>query len=354
MKVIFKDLKKGILKLKIENSEDLWYLNYIIEKGDFLKSFTFRKIKLGNDSERDAKIIKKPVVITIEVEKVEFSKYTNVLRVSGIIKEAPEDIPLGSHHTINIEENSEFVLEKKEILKYQLEKLNEAETKNNEKILICVHDRDEAIFAILKKYGYDIVLELKGNSQKKADMKIDSKDFFKDIKENLEEYDKRYNLSSIVVASPGFWKDYIEKELKNSDLKNKVIYATCSSVGINGINEVIKRDEIKIALKKEKFAKETEKVELLLKEISISGKAEYGLKNVEKAINLGAVNELLISDDFLLKKRQEEDFYKIEELMKLVEKMNGSITIISSEHEAGQKLNGLGGIAALLRYKINY
>ncbi|MEM4397861.1 MAG: hypothetical protein QW757_04530 [Candidatus Woesearchaeota archaeon] len=216
MKVIFKDLKKGILKLKIENSEDLWYLNYIIEKGDFLKSFTFRKIKLGNDSERDAKIIKKPVVITIEVEKVEFSKYTNVLRVSGIIKEAPEDIPLGSHHTINIEENSEFVLEKKEILKYQLEKLNEAETKNNEKILICVHDRDEAIFAILKKYGYDIVLELKGNSQKKADVKTESNDFFKDIKENLEEYDKRYNLSSIVVASPGFWKDYIEKELKNS------------------------------------------------------------------------------------------------------------------------------------------
>ncbi|MEM4397862.1 MAG: hypothetical protein QW757_04535 [Candidatus Woesearchaeota archaeon] len=137
-------------------------------------------------------------------------------------------------------------------------------------------------------------------------------------------------------------------------MKNKVIYATCSSVGINGINEVIKRDEIKIALKKEKFAKETEKVELLLKEISINGKAEYGLKNVEKAINLGAVNELLISEDFLLKKRQEDDFNRIEEIMKLVEKMNGSITIISSEHEAGQKLNGLGGIAALLRYKINY
>ncbi|MBI2646881.1 hypothetical protein HYW99_00215 [Candidatus Woesearchaeota archaeon] len=28
--------------------------------------------------------------------------------------------------------------------------------------------------------------------------------------------------------------------------------------------------------------------------------------------------------------------------------------IISSEHEGGQKLDGLGGIAAILRFKINY
>ena len=40
--------------------------------------------------------------------------------------------------------------------------------------------------------------------------------------------------------------------------------------------------------------------------------------------------------------------------MRNVDKSKGDIMIISSEHEAGKKLNGLGGIAAILRYKLNY
>jgi len=32
--------------------------------------------------------------------------------------------------------------------------------------------------------------------------------------------------------------------------------------------------------------------------------------------------------------------------------MKGKITVISSEHDGGQKLAGLGGIGALLRYKL--
>ena len=63
---------------------------------------------------------------------------------------------------------------------------------------------------------------------------------------------------------------------------------------------------------------------------------------------------MLITDDFIHKKRQEDKFEDIERLMRTVESMNGSIHIISSEHEGGKKLDGLGGIGALLRYKLNY
>jgi protein pelota len=40
--------------------------------------------------------------------------------------------------------------------------------------------------------------------------------------------------------------------------------------------------------------------------------------------------------------------------MKTVDNTKGDILIISSEHEAGKKLDGLGGIAAILRFKLNY
>ena len=51
---------------------------------------------------------------------------------------------------------------------------------------------------------------------------------------------------------------------------------------------------------------------------------------------------------------KENKYKKIEDLMRLVEQTNGRIHIISSDHEGGQKLDGLTGIAALLRYRLEY
>mgnify|MGYP006438310225 FL=1 len=48
----------------------------------------------------------------------------------------------------------------------------------------------------------------------------------------------------------------------------------------------------------------------------------------------------------------DDTFNQIEYLMRNVEKMQGKIHIISSEHEAGKKLDGLGGVGAILRYNI--
>jgi protein pelota len=50
--------------------------------------------------------------------------------------------------------------------------------------------------------------------------------------------------------------------------------------------------------------------------------------------------------------REKGEYEEIEKLIDAVESAKGDVHIISSEHEAGSKLSGLGGIAALLRYKI--
>ena len=61
---------------------------------------------------------------------------------------------------------------------------------------------------------------------------------------------------------------------------------------------------------------------------------------------------MLITDDLIHKKRQEEKFEEIDFLMRKVESMQGKIHLISSEHSGGKKLDGLGGIGSILRYKI--
>jgi len=354
VKQIHSNLKKGEIRLKVENPDDLWYLSTLIEPKDLVKGKTIRKIKLGEKEQRKLKIIKKPVFLKIETEKIEFSKTSNTLRVSGRIKEGPEDIRLDSHHTFNVEENSIITVIKEEWLKYQLDKLKEACSEKISKILITVHDREEANFALMKKYGYELLSHLKGNVQKKADAEKIQGNFYLEIISQIKNYDEKYNLSQIIIASPAFWKEDLMKELKDDELKPKIILATCSSLGKNGINEVLKRPETIQALKQDRISKEISSVEKLLEEISKNDLAVYGIKETENAAFAGAVKELLITDTLIRKSRDENRYEKIDAIIKTVEQTKGIVLIISSEHEGGKKLNGLGGIGGILRYKLNY
>ncbi|MBI2654632.1 mRNA surveillance protein pelota [Candidatus Woesearchaeota archaeon] len=354
MKLLHSNLKKGEIKVLTQNLDDLWYLSTLIEPNDIAQGKTLRKIKAGSSEERAKEAIKKPVFIKIQVEKVEFSKHTNVLRVSGVIKEAPEEVPLGEHHTFSIDENTAIAIIKENWLKYQLDKLKEACAEKRSALLICVHDREEAYFALFKKYGYEILTHIQGEVQKKREENIKKENFYLIIINKLKEYVERYRIKQIILASPAFWKEDLMKELKDNELKQKILLATCSSATKNGIEEVIKRPEVREALKQERTAKEINKVEELLVEIAKSNLAVYGLKETQNAALMGAVKELLITDNFIQKSRMKNFYMEVENMMKSVDKTKGEVEVISSEHEGGKKLDGLGGIAAILRFKLNY
>ncbi len=352
MKLIFKNIKQGIVKVKIENLDDLWYLSQIITPGDIIKGQTIRKIKLDRGDAK-AEVFKKPIFLVITAEKVEFSKYESSLRISGTVTEEKDDIPKGSYHTFNVEEGSIIEIEKN-WLKYQLEKLDEALESKSPPLIICIFDREEAILSLSKKYGYEILTTLKGEVAKKDERVGKGKNFYSDIIKILQEYNQRYSPGHIILASPAFWKEELFKELKDENLKKKIVQATCSSVDESAINEVLKRQEIRQVLLQDRIAKEVNLVEELFKEISTNGKAAYGFKETKQAIENGAVEKFLVTDALIQKKRMENTYQELDELMKLADKMNSEIHILSSENEAGQKLDGLGGVAALLRYKLSY
>lgn len=354
MKLLHSNLKKGEIKVLAQNLDDLWYLSNIVEPGDFVKGRTFRKIKIQGSEEKSKQATKRPVFLAIQVEKVEFSKYSNVLRVSGVIKEAPEDVPLGEHHTFNVDENTSITIIKEQWLKYQLDKLKEACSEKKSSILIVVHDREEAYFALFKKYGYEVLSHIEGEVQKKREENIKKENFYLAVIKKMQEYVERYSIKQVILASPAFWKEDLMKEIKEPELKQKIIPATCSSATKNGIEEVIKRPEVKQALKEERAAKEMLKVEELFTEIAKNNLAAYGIEETENAAVMGAVKDLLVTDSLIQKSRMENFYKRIEDIMKTVEKTKGGIEIISSEHEGGKKLDGLGGIGAILRFKMSY
>ena len=216
-----------------------------------------------------------------------------------------------------------------------------------------VFDRENAIFALLKKYGYDVLSSIEGDVEKKGVPKQKESTFFLDIVKQIKLYDDRLDFYKIVVASPAFWKEEIVKLIKDSKLKEKIVSASCNSVSKNGIDEVLKRGEIKTVLREERAVREMNLVEELLGEIGKNGLAGYGIDEAENLANASNVRVLLVTDKFIKSNRLEKTFDRIDSLMKAVDKIKGEIHVVSSEHEGGKKLDGLGGIAALMRYK-NY
>ena len=350
MKIIHSDFRHGEVKILVENQDDLWCLSQVIENSDNIKGKTLRKIKVNEAAEA----IKKLVFMFIIVENVEFSESMNSLRVSGKVLEGPEDVPKGSYHTFNLEEGSIITLIKEKWYSYQIEKIKDATESKIPKILICVFDREEAFIALMKRNGYDLLIKLKGDvARKRVEVKTKGS-FYAEIIKILEEYDKRYGAEKIILASPAFWKEELFEELKNDVLKKKIVQATCSSVDETSINEVLKRDEVKDVLKQDRVSKEIKLVEVLFTNISKNDLAAYGINEVEKCAQAGAIEILLVTDNLIKKTRQENIFNKLEKIMQMVDNSKGKIIIISSEHQGGKKLDGLSGIGGILRYKLNY
>jgi protein pelota len=354
MKIIAKDLKRGQVKLKIENQTDLWFLSHIIDVGDRISGTTQRKIKSERGDGENIKTYTRTVRMTISIEKMEFHSYTDALRVSGKITDAPEDIPKGSYHTFALEPDVIVTLEKEQWKRYQIERLDEATKHKEAKVLMCVFDREKALFAELRRYGFQIISEIQGDLQKKASPeKIRSSSYYQEIVRLIKEYDLRNSYAKIIVASPSFWRDYLLEVLDKEPVKSKILTSACNSVDLDGINEVLKRPEVATALKEDRMIQEINLVEELLVQIKRNGAFSYGLKETQDAVNAGAVQTLLVTDSFLRSHRDQGDFDQVDRLLGVADSQKALVRIISAAHEGGKKLDGLGGIAAFLRYKLN-
>jgi len=353
MKIIHSDLRKGAVKVKVEDTDDLWYLSTVLDAGDLAKGTTIRKIKLGESTDRKVEIVKKTVFLEIQIERIEFEIGSKTLRLSGIITQGPDDIAKGSHHTIVVEEHSEITIQK-QWMQFQLDKLKEACEEKKPDVLMVVHDREEAYFAILRRYGYTLLTKIAGNVTKKAEVSMNTTNFYKEIIVLMHDYDERYKPSVIIVASPSFWKEDLMKNLEDDKLRKKIVLATCSSTDETAIAEVLKRQEMKQVLKQQKIAQEVGAVEELMVEIAKESLGVYGYKEVEERVMAGAVAKLLVTDGFIQRAKETGKYVQIDSLMKMVDQGKGSIMIISSDHEGGKKLDGLGGIGAIVRYKMRY
>ena len=64
---------------------------------------------------------------------------------------------------------------------------------------------------------------IKGEVEKKEAEVKGKGGFYQDIIKSLQEYSKRHNIKNIIVASPAFWKEELIKQIKDDELKKKIV-----------------------------------------------------------------------------------------------------------------------------------
>jgi protein pelota len=77
----------------------------------------------------------------------------------------------------------------------------------------------------------------------------------------------------------------------------------------------------------------------------------YGPEEIEKAAIYGAIENLLLIEDFLRTTDQERRQF-LENLLENTEKSGGYVEIVNINSEIGKQIKALGGMIALLRFPI--
>jgi peptide chain release factor subunit 1 len=311
-------------------------------------------------------------------------------KMEKYVLEPPEPVP-----TYWYKCNNEFFLEP---LEYMIEE--------HDVYGVAVIDRNEATFATLKGKRETILGHLTsgvpgkhkagGQSQRRFDRVIEdlAHQFLKRIGDHMNEalLPLKDDLKGIIIGGPGFTKkDFYDGDYLQYELKNKVLTIVDTSyTGEEGIREVIAKsaddlENLDVMHEKklvQRFIKE------LIKEKSL---ASYGEKEVRNNLIMGAVDLLLLSEDLTSMRKtfacsscgfkkeitvktqaeadgldekcpkcneilkEESSIDLAEELVEKAEEMNTSVEFISTETEEGMQLfRAFGGIAAVLRYYVEY
>jgi protein pelota len=358
LRILETNLKKGFVKVIPETTDDFWHLYNVIYRNDEVYARTTREIKPDGKYERPRRGERVPVLLGVKVEEVGWDKLLGRLRVHGTISEAPEIVPAGAHHTLNITLNTPMTIVKKSWARHHIERLQRASRTSEKPIIIVAVDDENCVIATTTQYGVEVKVEEmmrlpgKNEAEKRDAVK---KEYFRTTLNSLRQVWAPTH-SPIAIIGVGFVKNDFAKFVENEakDVAGSVVdVKSVNNSGIVGINESLRSGVLLKTMKQLRIAEETEIVEDILKRL---GRGEsgvtYGFEEVKKAAKAGAVEKLVLADT-ALRESTDEERLQIEEVMTEVEKKGGTIIVVSTEQEAGAKLQALKGVVALLRFSFS-
>lgn len=328
----------GEIRLYAESVDDLWHLSHLVSPGDLVFSTTLRSVDLPPDRLRPEKAEKRPVRLGLRVEEVSFHPYASRLRIFGVIEHGPDR---GEHHTFNLDQGGEVSVIRP-WRKVDLDRIERAVKASVAGLVhvIAVEEGEAAIYRI-RQYGPEPVASFSAGSGKGEGATTRSA-LFSRVGEVVADL-----TGTLVVAGPGFVKDEMTRYLREHlpEARSRITVVETRRAGRGAVADVIGMGVLVTIAGDLQLKLEVSLMEELLGRIAKGTPVAYGRKEVEDAIGLGAVEHLLVADTLLRDPR-------ISDLMARADRTRAAVTVFSSEFDPGHQLQGLGGIAALLRFAV--
>ena len=173
-----------------------------------------------------------------------------------------------------------------------------------------------------------------------------TKEYFVRVAEALRKNLGEIEIKGLLIGGPGPTKEEFLNETDIGPLKNKII--AIEDIGYSdeyGLEVLVEKAQDK--LQEEEIIKEKKLIQKFFNALARNpDKVVYGLQGTEKALEMGAADQVLISEN---SKISDE---KINEIKKHAENSSAEILKVSTETEEGNQFLSLGGIGAFLRFKI--
>ncbi|KAM7194461.1 eRF1 domain 1 domain containing protein [Naviculisporaceae sp. PSN 640] len=351
--------------------EDMWHAHNLISPKDIVKARTSRKLttKTATGSVESEKVA---IDLRICVTSTLFDPAASSLRVTGQVVEENKYVAIGQHHTLELELNHRFsIIKPKGWDSVALDTLKEAINEDKSDALVAVvMQPGMANICLITDYQTILKQRVDGSvSSKRAEAKEKASGYTGFYDKVLSTLLRTVDLTiprPLLLASPGFcaqdFREYIKTEgQRTSDkmlmrIAREAVVVHSATGHVYALNQVLKSSEVQATVKGAKFSKETTLMDQFFERMrKDDGRAWYGPKPVEKAVKEGAVGRgggvLLINNSFF----RSMDIATRKRFVGLVDRVKadgGEARVLSSDHESGQRLDSLGGIAAVLTYPI--
>lgn len=370
MKLVFRNIDKynaGGVELVPEEPEDMWHAYNLVAIGDTLRSTTIRKVQTESAT-GSVSVNKVRTTLTIQVETIDFDTQGCVLRVKGRNIQENQYVKMGAYHTLDLELNRKFTLGKHEWDSVTLDRIDMA----------CDPTQHADLAAVIMQEGLAHLCLITPNMtllRAKIETTIPRKrkgmcaqhdkgltKFYDQIIQAILRHVNFDIVKCILVASPGFVKDQFAEYMFTmavkmdwkilTENKSKFILAHSSSGFKHSLKEVLQDPSLAPKLSDTKASAEVKALDDFYQMLmNDPDRAFYGVKHVEKAVDLQAIEILLISDELF----RSQDVQKRKRYIKIVDAVKengGEVRIFSSLHVSGEQLGQLSGVAAILRFPI--
>ncbi|BCR85315.1 putative translation factor pelota [Aspergillus chevalieri] len=379
----------GTVTLCPEEPEDMWHAYNLIRPGDLLRASAIRKVTTTQDT---GSTISSRVHLNLEirVKNLDFDPQSSQLHVGGqIVNETPHT-KIGQHHTLDLELNRNFTLEKEigangegvgwDSIAVQMLKdaVDEGGNRRAEAVAVVMQEGIAHIcfigqFQTILKQKVEMSVPRKRMGGGEHDKGM-SKFYQTTLDTLLRQLDFNTSITSmtssegvrpVLLASPGFvatsFQKYIQTVATNTPglkrLLPSIVVVHSASGYLHSLSEVLQSPAVKTILADTKYARETKLMDDFLEQLrKETNKATYGPREVESAVDQGAVGRgggiLIISNRLF----RSQDVAERKRWVSLVDRVRdiegGEVRVLSSDHESGTRLDGLGGIAALCTFPI--